>query len=102
MIAPTRPPAAVKSGRPSRQLRPSFQNPSNPVDELLLRPFIASCVNQLGGITSKRIMMLRSLIPVVTDCLVSVAHSYKEGVGHDATTMNTKLAQALFRKNPEV
>ena len=45
-------------------------------------------------------MMLRSLIPVVTDCLVSVAHSYKEGVGHDATTMNTKLAQALFRKNP--
>jgi len=102
---PSRPPRSLASGRPSRHLRSTFESPKNPIDELLLRPFIASCVGQLGDVTDGKILMLRSLIPVVTDCLVSVVRGFDSRTQHqdekgDNNALNIKLAQALFRKNP--
>lgn len=101
-VQPLRPSKPSKFSRPTRHFRPSFENPANPIDEGFLRPFIASCVGQLDDVTNERILMLRSLIPVVTDCLVSVARSFKSSKQQqqEANAMNIKLAQALFRKNP--
>ena len=102
ITAPTRPTSKPKSNRPTRQLRPSFNNPKNPIDELLLGPFISSIVKQLGENTcNKKVILLRSLIPVVTDCLSSVIQSFTSSDKmKDNNSMNILLAQALFRKNP--
>ena len=100
-MQPTRPSMSPKSNRPMRQLRPSFGNPANVVDNILLRTFISSCVQQLGDVSNGPLLMLRSLIPVVTDCLISVARSLQQGKsGGDGSNMNILLAQSLFRKNP--